>query len=72
MPDHRLQNFRNHPLHQGEGLHPGARTFGLSLTLKFLLSAVPKCFEGETFEHGREKERLAEERRLEEQRRQKA
>lgn len=44
---------------------------GFTNPVGFLLSSVPKCFEGETFNRWRERERLAEEHRLEEERRQK-
>ena len=65
------KNFRDHPLHRGEGLHPGQERSDFHYPVGFLLSSILKCFKGETFERWRERERLAEEYRLEEQRRHK-
>lgn len=54
---------------KGYILAKNVRTF--TNPVGFLLSSIPKCFEGDTFERWRERERLAEEHRLAEQRRQK-
>jgi len=54
---------------KGYILGKNVRTF--TNPVGFLLSSVPKCFEGETFDRWRERERLAQEHRLEEELRKK-
>lgn len=68
-PDCTTEEIAHFIEEKGYILSKNARTF--TNPVGFLLSSVPKCFEGQTFERWRERQRLAKEHRLEEEQRQK-